>query len=210
MEILKFINRIILNHDDAEKYNGVVRKICNLQTDAEQNAYYEQVLKVENYSYAVKQKAVFWLYTLQQARLWGFKNLSGEALFIFVQEHFNNGVEELGVEDLQVLVSNPAFAGSVDRDFDIPKMIFMELFNPSRPEKSIRENLLTQLVFSPTMNIGVAEVIIKINAMELAYTEREKWFLDESSVIEWTRKTYDMGDIPDSWVRKFLTEMALT
>jgi hypothetical protein len=219
MEIVRFITRIILNHHDAEKYNGVVHKICSLQTDAEQNSYYEQVLKVENYSYDVKQKAVFWLYTLQQARLWGFKNLSGEALFIFAQEHFNNGFKELEVEDLQALVSNPAFAGSVDSDFDVPKMIFVELFNPSQPEKTIRGDLLTQLVFSPTMNIGIAELIvnlntttsiqvdesiINLNAISQPTMLRQTGAIDDSSVIDWTRKTYDMGDVPDSWVRKFL------
>ena len=206
MKIREFISRIVLNPNDTQKYNRIVSKIHKLKINAEYNAYYGQILKVDHYSYDVKQKAVLWLYTLQQSRLWGFKNLSDEGLLVFVQEYFNYEIGKIGLEDLQALVSNPAFAGSVNGNFNVPKMIFARLFAPMQPAELIREELLGQLVISPNMNLGVAEVIVKC-ALQGATECKEKWAGNESLVLNWTRNTYDMGDLPDSWVRQFLTRV---
>ena len=207
METEEFVENIILTPHDTRKYKRIIKTVRGkLHTNAEKNAFYKEVLNSDQYSYDVKQKSIFWLYSIEQSRLWGFRNLSGEALFLFTQKVLQYATVSLSVESFNAFASNPAFAESVDSDFNVPKIVFaipFEFFVEERPRK---EAMLNQLVASPNMNLGIAELIINLNAMELIYTEREKWSLDDSSVIEWTRKTYDMGDVPDLWVRQFLVE----
>ena len=205
METEKFAASIILTTHDTQKYESVINTVQNkLIANSEYNAFYKEALISDQYSYDVKQKAVLWLYSIEQSRLWGFRNFSGEALFLFTQKVLQYATASLSAESFNALASNPAFAESVDSDFNVPKIVFAIPFKFFIEERSKKEAMLNQLVASPNMNLGIAEVIINLNAMELVYTEREKWSLDDSLVIEWTRTTYEMGDVPDSWVRQFL------
>ena len=116
----KLMTTLILTPRDARKYKRIVNKVrSKLHTNEEYNAFYDQVLSSDRYSYDVKQKFVLWLCNLEQARLWGFKNLTGEALYVFTNENLENRIiNVLSLEDLQALASNPAFAESVDSEFD--------------------------------------------------------------------------------------------
>jgi hypothetical protein len=207
----KFMTTIILTPRDARKYKRIVNKVRRkLHTDEEYNAFYNQVLTSDRYSYDVKQKFVLWLCNLKQARLWGFKNLSGEALYVFAHENLENRIiNVLSLEDLQALASNPAFAGSVDSEFDTFNVTFArrsDLTESVRTVK-IKTELLAYVAHSPNMNLGVAEMIVNSNERANSLSHGNAWIWEEREVLDWTRKTYDMGDIPDSWVRQFLLDV---
>jgi hypothetical protein len=203
MEMEEFVASIILTPRDARKHKRILNKVrINLQSNLEHNAFYEKVLSSDQYSYDVKLKSIFSLYTLEQSRLWGFRNLSGEALFLFTQKVLQYARDYLSVGSLNALASNPAFAESVSSEFDVPKIVFESLVT----EQPKKETMLNQIAASTTMNLGIAELIVNLNAVQHTLMPQEDWTLDDSAVIEWTRTTYDMGDVPDSWVRQFLME----
>jgi len=208
-EKTEFLNSRELTPREERQYNRIVKKIRKLDTNAQCDGYYEKILASDKYSYNVKEKAVIWKYALTPSRLWGFRNLSGEALFLFVRENINDlDIKSLSVKDMQALVDNPAFSESKGSKFDVVKKVVYTPFGVStRSEVQFRKTLIAGAALSTNMTLDLAEIILNRIAPFPTADVLESWRLAEGPIIEWARETYEMGEIPDLWVRQFLAEV---
>jgi len=194
-----------LTPSDELEYRKIIRPRPNMETNTEYNVYYRKVLASNKCSYAVKQKAVLWLTDFEPSRSWGFRNLAGKFLLVFVEDIFAHHNRKVTSEDIRDLIANPAFAASAEGYFNLPVTSFNIPFIHSKEENILRQKVVDHLAASPNMNLEVAEFIIKADDlhMQLGLLDGH-WKMDVSSVLEWVRNTYDIGDVPDSWVRQFL------
>ena len=211
MTIKEFMSTITLSPQDTHEYEKVLKKAFRKSdTKVGHDAFCGKVFNSRRYSYDLKRKLVFAFSALPQSRLWGFKNLSGESLFVFMQESLHYAINYFNVESVTALALNPAFAASVDTEYDTPLLLFTHFSSNKPVEKAMRESLIAHLLALDKMNIEIAVTIISFNNEHNFHEDIEYryWTLSEDLLLEWTRQTYDMGDLPDSWVRKFLLDMA--
>ena len=207
-EKTQFLNSLDLTPREERQYNRIVKTIQRkLYTNAQCNAYYEKILTSDKYSYNVKQKAVLWKCDLTPSRLWGFRNLSGEALFLFVVENINNfDIKNISVKDMQALVDNPAFIESDGKDFDVVyEVIYMRFGVSTQSEVQFRKTLIAGAVLSNNMSLGLAETILEMREPFHTSDLVKRWHLDEEPLLNWVRETYGFGEVSDSWVHNFLS-----
>lgn len=209
MTIKEFMSTITLSPQDELKYEKVLKKaFYKLDTRAGHNAFCGKVFNSRRYSYDLKRKLVFVFSALPQSRLWGFGNLSGEGLFLFMKESLYHAINYFNPESITALVLNPEFTASIDTEFDTPRLVFTRFSLDKRVEKAMREALVKRLLALGKMNIEIAVIIVSFNEAHAPYENIEYWSLHDRVILEWTRQAYDMGELPDSWVRKFLLDMA--
>jgi len=201
-------SRLILDPLDENDYDIIINIVQNeLSSRYECNAYYETVFASDAYSYDVKLKAAMCMSELHQSRSWGFKCLEGEALHVMVQEHMIYYIETTVKEDIQALASNPAFANSIKSYYDVPFFIFSG-YRSTEAEMHFKQALIKELVESCTMTFDLAATIIRMNSNEPYRGVVQMDKVDDSLVLKWARETYNMGEsLPDSWVRKSLSEI---
>jgi hypothetical protein len=208
MTIKEFMSTIDLIPEDARKYQKVLKKaLYKFDTKAGHDAFCGKVFNSRRYSYDLKRKLVFAFAALPQSRLWGFRNLSGESLFVFMKESLYYAINYFNVESITALASNPEFTASIDTEFDTPRLIFTRFSLDKRVEKTMRVALIKRLFALDKMNIEIAVIIVSFNDAQALHEDMEYWSLYDRAILEWTRQTYDMGELPDSWVRKFLLDM---
>lgn len=202
----EFFNTLKLGPRDEYNYSQLISKLrSKLYSHSEYSAFYEEVLASGKYSYEVKQKAVIWMPSLNASRLWGFKNLTGEALYVFVNINMPPFAKDLALEDIQALATNPAFFDSMGNECDTLERAFQTPYSePSTGEMWFRKTLIQSAASSANMTLELAEVIIRKSRNLLDDSMLELLQADEKPVIDWLREKYDMGEVPDSWVRQFL------
>jgi len=202
-------SEIELSSEDEQKYAELVEDINKRFRSFERvNAHYRDFLASSEYSYDLKKKMVFRMPAYEQARLWGFRNLVGEILFIFVADCVRTYADDFTVEEFKALIANPAFRESIASDFDSPLLALSAAYGYVKEDRILKQMLIDELVTSPSMNLEFASVIMKAADLPHILEIIQNWKLDVTPVLNWARETYSLDEnIPDSWVRAFLSEV---
>jgi len=211
-EIRKLVQKLELSSQDEKKYNEIVNRRRQNTSLKEDDACYKIVLTSDKYSYEVKQKIVLTTPSLAQSRLWGLKNLAGHALYLFVSEWLSYHSKDVTLEEVKLLVANPAFDGTVDKsESNVPILVFTLACMYDIDEQPWKQILIDEIVYSPKMSLDLATEIMKISdvGFDGGISTMADLFLDSAfdatCALDWARKTYDLPEsLPDSWVRQFI------
>jgi len=202
-----FLETLVLEPHDASQYSKIVDAIKNKISSARQEeAYYEQVVNSSKYSYEVKQKAVFFMPDLDASRLWGFGNLSGEALCVLVGNSIKYSYGNITDPCLMALAANPAFISSLGSKFDAPQVAYERHYGYYKEvDIEIRETLTQYIVASSNMSFELARLILEAYNPDLPLFFLNEEPFNAAPVLDWTRKAYGLPEsIPDAWVRNLL------
>ena len=205
-------SKIELSENDKQVYaeivQGVLRRFRSFEEVEAVNVHYREILTSDKYSFDVKRQMVFRMPSYPESRFWGFRNLTGEQLFIFLSDCIRIYAEDFTVEEFKALIVNPAFRESIATDFNSPLLALSAAYGYVKEDRILKQMLIDKLVTSPNMNLEFAAVIMKATDLLPLFELIQNWKLDVTPVLNWARETYSLGEnIPDSWVRELLAEV---
>jgi len=201
---------IDLSPQEHKKYEKVSAKLTGMPY---LSSAFVRILASSKYSWDFKRKLVFKIPFGEESRRWGCTNLKGEDLHRFVKILSNEMYHDFDYEDIEHLLANPSFVSSLGTEHDAFSQALLCLTDgPDYNEMHFE--WVADLVNSNLMSLEVAAAIIAANNASVLRVKRQyptvfgkpnvPRTINEAPVIAWTRENYDLGDIPDSWVVKFL------
>jgi len=191
--------------DDLEYFKRIATRIGNCNTEKKRDAIRIESIVSSEGSFKYKRYITFCMPYLSEARAWGFKNLTGEDLQQLILLLFGDNVQDdIRSSELQLLTNNPVFISSCGKEeFDFLKLIFRDMIITTKM-LHVRELLIKGLIAGDRMSIEIAMLIIEANDSRKQWQKIKPYQLEEAPILEWTRKAYQLGDVPDNWVRNLL------
>jgi len=197
---------IELNDVEHKVFKNISELMHTSHSPKENNATLAIVLNSDEYSVDLKRKIVLNVPGLAMAFTWGFKNFEDQDLHALLEVLFAGSSQRISDDHLEILALNPAIVdshGYTLRFFSTPHLVLRY----GSYSYELIKRLIVQMIAVGTMTFPVAELILNPRAKDPFFSRLsiEIWSEIEKTIIEWARKIYDLGDVPDSWVLKMFS-----
>ena len=196
MNFHQYWNNIILPPQEHDKFFEVLEILTSASSE-EQNVRIGEILGSEEFSFDAKRKLAFNLNYMKPLCLWACANFEGEDLWQMTRFLNSNGFEGVGHKEISALVSNPHFIVSTSVEYNTLRFLYVAFSSGNVRQAEKSRWLLQEIIDQGVMSLDIATEFIESS---------DPWNGDpwSDTLIAWTRKAYDLEDVPEAWVVKFL------
>lgn len=203
-----YAKAITLPVSELPKYHKVTNSVLHVwDFPSELNTVFKSFIESDEYSINLKRKIIFEMPSKEPARKWGLRNFAGEDLYQFISILSFRPIYSIIEDDMVLLAKNPHFVSSLGhKTYDSFTHFLVEVTGKFNDNIVAKNALTVQLAAENVLTLQIAQQIILLNNLVTAIGIGPNYAtVNEEPLLAWVRETYNLSNVPDSWLRKIVT-----
>jgi len=205
---------IKLEPKEEKEYKRLIFKLLSVDSYEDFNPVYNKrldsslakILPSKKYSFDFKRKFIFQTPVTSLSLSWACENLETSEMNDFVMHFLSGTIYNITTRDIEVLYTSENFKQTIDTEFNSLNFLVLKLAQIDKVDQEAWTALIQWMVDDNLMHLKLAELICLFQEKGTLFPKKDAdlWEQRITPLTAWARETYNLGDVPDNWVVKFL------